>query len=110
MPVVLSTDAYPEEICDLIELGNVKLARSDSALLKMLEMSEAAITVIGSSNFAAWSWFLGSAIGVFPVGRQDFLYRLGLKYLPHATYLFDDENELRKEPMKSEIKLRLAQD
>jgi hypothetical protein len=110
VPVVLSTDAYHEEISDLIELGSVTLARSDSPLLKMLEMSEAAITVIGSSNFAAWSWFLGNAIGVFPVGRRDFLYGLGLKHLPHATYLFDDENELIKEPIKSEIKFRLAQD
>jgi len=108
VPIVLSTDAHSEEITDLLGLGNVTLARDDSALLKMLEMSKASVTIMGSSNFAAWSWFLGSTLAVFPIGRQSFLHGLGLVDRPQATYMFDDETDLRTPPMEKEIKLRLC--
>jgi hypothetical protein len=108
VPIVVSTDAYREEITDLLDLGNATTAREDSALLAMLEMSKASVIIMGSSNFAAWSWFLGNSLGVFPVGRQSFLHDLGMVNRPQATYLFDDETELRTPRMEEEIRRRLG--
>ena len=108
VPVVLSTDAYDNEINEILDLGGVTLARSDSPLLKMLEMSKAAVTVIGSSNFATWSWFLGDSFAVFPKGRSEFIYNLGLKGLPHATFVFNDETELNNSDIQIEIRRRFG--
>jgi hypothetical protein len=110
VPIVLSTDAYLDEVRPLLDLGNVTLARDDSALLKLLDMSQASVSVMGSSNFAAWSWFLGDSFAIFPLGRQSFFHGLGLANLPQATYLFDNETELQLPHIRDEIKLRLNSD
>ena len=107
VPIVLSTDAYDYEVKEFMDLGGVTLAQSDSSLLKLLDMSKAAVTVIGSSNFAAWSWFLGNGFAVFPKGRSEFLYGLGLRGLPHATFTFNDESELNDPQIKEEVRERL---
>jgi len=71
-------------------------------------MSEAAVNVMGSSNFAAWEWFLGDAMAIYPAGRKSFFDRLGLGGKLQASYLFDDENELINPAIKKIIQMRLG--
>jgi len=66
VPAVLSTDAGAEEVDCIFRLGNISIARSDSAFANMLEMRHHEVLIIGTSSYGRWSYFLGNSFAVYP--------------------------------------------
>jgi hypothetical protein len=96
VPAVLSSDGDADEIHPIMTQGNVALARSDSALTNMLEMSQHDVLIIGTSSYGRWSWFLGDAFAIVPWIKDT----AKAKSVPpiedreKAWFVYEDETQL----------------
>lgn len=69
MGVTIYTDALPEEIADVLQLENVRLARRKPDILDILEMSRSKVLVLSqTSTFSYWAAFLSDGIVIKPHG------------------------------------------
>jgi len=110
VPAVLSTDAWPEEVECITSLGNVSLARNDSALTNMLEMRNHEILIFGTSSYGRWSYFLGNSFGVFPKTSdivEDGDNPINIKDREGSWFIFEDETSLLNKENIEKVKLRL---
>lgn len=69
LPVTVFTDAEEEEITDVLQLENTKLAERKPDILDILQMSQSRVLVLSqSSTFSYWAAFLSDAIVIKPHG------------------------------------------
>lgn len=67
--ITVFTDADPEEIKDVLALGNVQLAERKPDILDILQMSLSRYMVLSqTSTFSYWAAFLSDAVVIKPVG------------------------------------------
>src|SRR5207249_8991781 len=63
LSVTVFTDAEPDEIADILQLPEVKLAERKPDILDILLMSQSKLIVLSkSSTFSYWAAFLSDAI------------------------------------------------
>ncbi len=94
VPAVLSSDGDADEIHPIMTQGNVALARSDSALTNMLEMSQHDVLIIGTSSYGRWSWFLGDAFAIVPWIEDTAKSLPPIENREKAWFVYDDETQL----------------
>jgi hypothetical protein len=94
VPAVLSTDASPAEVEPIMRQGSVSLARHDSALANMLEMSRHAVLIVGTTNYSRWSWFLGDAFAITPKLDNPKILPPAPDRPDSAWFVFSDETSL----------------
>lgn len=67
LPVTVFTDADEKEICDILAMENVFLAKKNPDILDILLMSRSRILILSqSSTFSYWAAFLSNAILIKP--------------------------------------------
>jgi hypothetical protein len=108
VPAVLSTDAMPDEVAPIMSQGRVQLARTDSALVNMLEMSRHAVLVIGTSSYGRWSWFLGNAFAIVPRVENPKAWIPPIENRDSAWFVFDDDTSLNDAAVSALVSARLA--
>ncbi len=105
---LLSTDVMPGELAPIISQGGVQLARTDSALVNVLEMSRHAVLVIGTSSYGRWSWFLGDALAIVPRVENPKAWIPPIENRDSAWFVFDDETSLNYVAVSASVSARLA--
>lgn len=67
LPVTVYTDAYPEELRDMLALGKVTIASSDNALRDLICLSRSRCLILShGSTFGYWAGFLADAPVIVP--------------------------------------------
>ncbi len=107
VPAVLSTDASLDEVAPILAEGAVRVSDSRSTLSNMLEMSRHDVIVMGSSMYARWSWFLGSALAVTPVVGHSPKNWIDVPDRKFAWFVFKHETSLNEPDVAQMFKNRL---
>jgi hypothetical protein len=73
VPVVIFTDARPDEIADVLKIPGVRLASTNPAIVDILLMARANVLITSaSSTFSMWSSFLGEMPSIwFPAQWRE---------------------------------------
>ena len=107
VPAVLSTDASRAEVEPIMRQGDVSLARHDSALANMLEMSRHAVLIVGTTNYSRWSWFLGDAFAITPKLDNPKFLPPALDRPDSAWFVFHNETSLSDPQVSDRLCARL---
>jgi len=59
VPAVITSDGTPEELSGLLNMENVRLASTGSAIGDLLVLSRSSLLLASGSSFSAWAAFLG---------------------------------------------------
>lgn len=72
IPATIFSDAYPEELAQILALPNVSMSSETSALSDMIALSRSKL-IIGSchSSFSAWAAYLGQSPILWQVNRAN---------------------------------------
>jgi len=100
LPVTLFTDGYKEEVKEMLELENVKIAEKNPPVVDLLLLSKSKIILpTHGSTFSAWAGFLSDAPVVLPFPYQKPL-REDQLYNKIYEGKFEEENQVLQTNIK----------